>query len=69
MEILAQRLRALREGAHLSRDRAAAAVGITPRTYQRYENNEREPNAPTIVALADFFHVSTDYLLGRTDQH
>ena len=68
MEIFAQRLRALREGQHLSRERAAAAIGITPRTYQRYENDEREPTAPTIVALADFFAVSADYLLGRTDQ-
>ena len=68
MQIFAQRLRALREAASLSREKAANALQITSRTYQRYENDEREPTAPTIVALADFFGVSADYLLGRSDE-
>ena len=68
MQIFAQRLRALREAASLSREQAANAIQITSRTYQRYENDEREPTAPTIVALADFFGVSADYLLGRSDE-
>lgn len=45
----------------------ADGIGIPLRTYQRYEYGEREPNASVIVSLADFFEVSTDYLLGRTD--
>ena len=45
----------------------AEGSGISLRTYQRYENGEREPSASTLVALADFFNVSTDYLLGRTN--
>lgn len=68
MQIFAQRLRALREAASLSREKAANAIQIPSRTYQRYENDEREPTAPTIVALADFFGVSADYLLGRSDE-
>lgn len=68
MQIFAQRLRALREAEGLSREKAAAAIHITSRTYQRYENDERDPTAPTIVALADFFNVSADYLLGRSDE-
>ena len=68
MQTLGQRLRVLREGEGLSREKAAAAVHITSRTLQRYENDEREPTAPTIVALADLFGVSADYLLGRSDE-
>ncbi len=40
---------------------------MAERTYQRYENAEREPDASALLALADFYEVSTDYLLGRTD--
>ncbi len=42
-------------------------IGVPLRTYQRYEYGEREPNASTLIALADFFDVSLDYLTGRTD--
>lgn len=45
----------------------AQSVQIPLRTYQRYENGEREPNASAIIALANYFEVSTDYLLGITD--
>lgn len=38
------------------------------RTYQNYEGGQREPNFSTLIALADFFDVTTDYLLGRTDE-
>lgn len=43
----------------------AEAIGIKPRTYLSYETEEREPNITIINALADFYGVSTDYLLGR----
>ena len=43
-------------------------MGISFNSYCRYEKSEREPMAPTIAALADFFGVSADYLLGRTEQ-
>ena len=35
--------------------------------YYRYEQGTREPSASVIIALANFFGVSTDYLLGLTD--
>lgn len=68
MEILAKRLLALRVERNLSRRVVAAGTGMTERTYQRYENAERDPNAPALLALADYYDVSTDYLLGRTDE-
>ena len=46
----------------------AKAIGISLRSYQRYEHGEREPTMSTLIALADFFNVSIDYLVGRTDK-
>lgn len=68
MDILAERLVSLRSERKLSRREVAAATGITERTYQRYENAERDPSAPVLLALADYYDVSADYLLGRTDR-
>ena len=68
MEILGQRLLLLRKQKGLAQKDVAEAVGISFNSYCRYEKNEREPMAPTIAALADFFGVSANYLLGRTEQ-
>ena len=46
---------------------AADAVGINLRTYHRYENGEREATVSTLIRMADYFGVSIDYLVGRTD--
>jgi transcriptional regulator with XRE-family HTH domain len=42
-------------------------LGVSVRAYQFYESGDREPNIENINKLADFFEVSADYLLGRTD--
>ncbi len=68
MEILATRMRELRKEAGLSQAEVAKALGIATPTYVRYEYNQREPMAPTILALAEFYHVSTDYLFGLKDK-
>lgn len=67
MEILAQRLLLLRKDKHLRQIDAAEAIGISFNSYCRYEHGEREPDAPTIKAMADFYNVSADYLLGRSN--
>ena len=46
----------------------AEALGVSISAYSRYELNEREPAAPFLVDFADYFGVSTDYLLGRRDE-
>ena len=46
----------------------AAAIGITPRNYLRYEKGEQQPTLPVIIRLADYFDVSLDYLVGRSDE-
>lgn len=45
----------------------AEAIGVTLRQYQRYEKSEQQPTLPVITKLADYFEVSADYLLGRSD--
>lgn len=65
--LLCERLAELKSSKQLMQKEIAQGAGVPLRTYQRYENGEREPSASTLSALADFFGVSTDYLLGRTD--
>ena len=67
MEILAERLRSLRKEKHLRQEDVAAQLGLSTNGYQRYELGTREPVASVICALADFYKVSADYLLGRKD--
>lgn len=45
----------------------AAAVGLSLRAYQYYEKGQKEPTLSVLVRLADFFDVSLDYLVGRSD--
>ncbi len=45
----------------------ADAIGVTARNYQRYEKGEQQPTLPIVIKLADYFNVSIDYLVGRTD--
>ena len=68
MKILAERLLILRKEKKLRQSDIAQGVGINTFTYQRYEYGEREPQASVLKAIADFYDVSADYLLGRSDQ-
>ena len=43
-------------------------LGLKLRAYQYYESGEHRPEYEKLMALADFFGVTTDYLLGRTDE-
>ena len=45
----------------------AKILGITTQQYQLYESGKREIPAHKLIALADYYNVSVDYLLGRTD--
>lgn len=42
-------------------------IGLTAQSLGRYENNERKPDSEMVAALAHYYNVSTDYLLGLTD--
>ena len=58
----------LREDSDLTQKKIAEYLGIHPNVYRRYEMGVREFPLELIVKLADYYHVSTDYLLGRTDR-
>lgn len=61
------RLQALKVERNLLQKDIAQAAEISLRTYQRYESGERLPDTNVLSKLADYFNVSTDYLLGRSD--
>ena len=58
------RLKGLRENAGLSQKLFAEQMGISPSTVGMWESGRREPNFATTSKLANFFNVTTDYLLG-----
>ena len=61
------RLRELREQFGYTQDYVAEAINISRITYVRYEMDMRNVRGPELQALADLYHVSVDYLLGRDD--
>ena len=63
----AERLRELREERNLSQVQLAKLTGISQAGIAHWENQQRVPNANVVVLLADFFEVTTDYLLGREE--
>ena len=63
--MLANLLRECRKKKKVTQSETARFLGIELRTYVRYESGERDPSISTLRKLADFFDVSTDYLLGR----
>lgn len=60
-------LKQLRNEKEMTIAKAAETFGVANRTYSSYELEEREPNLSLLIKLADFYNVSTDYLLGRTE--
>ncbi|MBQ7897187.1 MAG: helix-turn-helix transcriptional regulator [Clostridia bacterium] len=61
------RIRDLREDRDLRQIDVANATGIDQKTLSNYETGKTNPDSFAIVALARFFNVSTDYLLGESD--
>lgn len=62
-----RRLRDLREDHDLMQKEIAAGLGIQQTVYSRYERGYQTIPLEHLVKLADYYHVSTDYLLDRTD--
>ena len=61
------RLRVLREAVNLTQEQLALEVDSSEPQIWRYENKNSPPRADVLMRLAQFFNVSTDYLLGMTD--
>lgn len=64
---LSDAFKRFRKYAKITQKQAAQAAGVGERLYQSYEYGKVVPSATVLIALADFFDVSLDYLVGRSD--
>lgn len=67
MDNFPARLQRLRERQHKSRRTVSELCGLPPDSIRRYERGEATPNAVALIAIADYFEVSIDFLVGRTN--
>lgn len=66
--MLLPRLKDLREDHDLMQKEIAAVLGIDQRVYSTYETGKREIPLHHLIALADYYHTSLDFLVGRTSK-
>ena len=62
------RLREIRKENGISLKKLGEIVGVAESTMSLYENEKRQPDYETLKKLADYFNVTTDYLLGREEK-
>lgn len=67
MEVLAKRLKWLREQKRLSQKEVAAEIGMSLNGYQKIEMNERNPKLEVLIGLSKLYNETTDFLLGLDD--
>ncbi|MCL2638632.1 MAG: helix-turn-helix domain-containing protein [Oscillospiraceae bacterium] len=67
MVISAERLKKLRKAKNVYQKDVAEILGIAERNYRKYEAGKVDPQTSKTVMLADYFDVSVDYLVGRSD--
>ena len=65
--MIIERLKKLRKEGKLTQKDIATFLNISQPAYQQFESGKKKMNLETMEKLADFFNVSTDYLLGKTD--
>ena len=61
------RLRELREEKHINQQKLAIALNVTQAAISKYELGLSEPDISMLKNIADYFHVSVDYLIGFSD--
>ena len=64
---LSEALRRFRKSVKITQKQAAEVAGVAERGYQSYEYGKVIPAATVLIAIADYFDVSLDYLCGRSD--
>ncbi len=67
MEFLGDKIRILRQSKDLTQRQISEEFSLRENSWSQYENNKRTPDVETIKKIAQFFGVSTDYLMGLTD--
>lgn len=65
MNLVGNKLRDLRIKKHMTQEQVSKVLGITQQIYSNYETNKNELPVRHLITLANFYEVSTDYLLGR----
>ncbi len=65
---IGNKLKELRKNENLTQKQLADKLEIGRVNYTRYETNATRPDYETLIKFADYFDVSLDYLLGRTDK-
>jgi len=68
MESFPERLKALRQEKNITQRAIANHLNITDTAYGFYEQGKNYPNMDILIKLADFFEVSLDYLVGRSEK-
>lgn len=63
-----KRIRDLREDKDLNQTQVAKMLGMSQTGYSKYETGENDIPTVVLIKLADFYNVSTDYILERTDK-
>ena len=64
-----EQLKKLREKEEISREHLASSLGITYSALSKYETGKREPDFELLKKIAVYFNVTTDYLLGNTNEY
>lgn len=62
-----KRLRDLREDHDLTQKEIAEIISCSQRVYSNYECGQVEPSIETLIRICDYYNISIDYLVGRTD--
>ena len=65
--MLGERMKRLRKERKIPEKELSELMGVKIRAYQFYESGKNEPTISGLIALADFYDVTIDYLVGRTD--
>lgn len=65
MSDFSEQLKQLRNQHNVTQAQLAEAIGVTDRACRRYESGENEPTLSVLQAIADYFNISLDYLVGR----
>lgn len=67
MTIFHSKIKEFRKSINLTQKQMAERLNISERAYQYYESGQREPSLDTLFDISNIFDISTDYLLGKTN--
>ncbi len=63
---MVKNLKTLRSRANVSQQQLADIIGVSQQSVNKYENHSVEPDIATLIAIANYFSTSVDYLIGNT---